>query len=36
MNSTSILPGMEILVKPFKFSGSPHEFKVTALRMPDP
>ena len=32
MNSTSILPGMEHLVKPFKFSGSPHEFKVTALK----
>jgi DNA repair protein RadC len=29
---TPILPGLENLVKPFKFPASPHEFKVTALR----
>jgi DNA repair protein RadC len=32
MNTTSILPGFDELVKPFKFPASPHEFKVTALR----
>ncbi len=32
MNVTPILPGMEKLVKPFKFPATPHEFKVTALR----
>ena len=32
MNVTPILPGMESLVKPFKFPATPHEFKVTALR----
>ena len=29
---TPILPGLDNLVKPFKFPASPHEFKVTALR----
>jgi DNA repair protein RadC len=29
---TPILPGLENLVKPFKFPANPHEFKVTALR----
>lgn len=32
MNSQTILPGMETLVKPFKFPATPYEFKVTALR----
>ena len=32
MNTTSILPGLESLVKPFKFPASPYEYKVTALR----
>ena len=32
MNTAPVLPGMESLVKPFRFSRSPHEFKVTALR----
>jgi DNA repair protein RadC len=32
MNETPILPGLENLVKPFKFAASPYEFKVTALR----
>jgi DNA repair protein RadC len=32
MNETPILPGLESLVKPFRFPASPHEFKVTALR----
>ena len=32
MNTTNILPGLESLVKPFKFPASPYEFKVTALR----
>jgi DNA repair protein RadC len=32
MNENPILPGLEHLVKPFKFATSPHEFKVTALR----
>ena len=32
MNATSILPGLESLVKPFKFAASPHEYKVTSLR----
>jgi hypothetical protein len=31
-HATSILPGFDDLVKPFKFSASPHEFKVTSLR----
>jgi hypothetical protein len=29
---TSFLPGLDNIVKPFKFPASPHEFKVTALR----
>src|SRR6185503_5816890 len=32
MNINPILPGMESLVKPFRFPVGPHEFKVTALR----
>lgn len=32
MNTTPILPGLESLVKPFKFATSPHEYKVTSLR----
>lgn len=32
MNTTPILPGMDSLVKPFKFPATPHEFKVMALR----
>ena len=32
MNETNILPGVDSLVKPFKFPASPHEYKVTALR----
>jgi DNA repair protein RadC len=32
MDTTPVLPGLDSLVKPFKFSGSPHEYKVTALR----
>lgn len=32
MNTTPTLPGLESLVKPFKFPATPHEFKVTALR----
>ena len=32
MNSSPTFPGMESLVKPFKFPATPHEFKVTALR----
>jgi len=31
-NLTPILPGLETIVKPFKFSASPYEYKVTALR----
>jgi DNA repair protein RadC len=29
---TSFLPGLDNLVKPFKFPAGPHEFKVMALR----
>ena len=29
---TPILPGLEDIVKPFKFPATPHEYKVTALR----
>ena len=29
---TAILPGFDKLVKPFKFSTGPHEYKVTCLR----
>ncbi|MBI3867433.1 MAG: hypothetical protein HY299_02795 [Verrucomicrobia bacterium] len=32
MNTNPILPGLEAVVKPFRFSATPHEFKVTALR----
>lgn len=32
MNSTPILPGLECLVKPFKFSSTPHEYKIVALK----
>lgn len=32
MNTTPFFPGMETLVKPFKFPASPYEYKVTALR----
>ena len=32
MNTTPILPGMETLIKPFKFAASPYEYKVTPLR----
>ena len=32
MNTTPVLPGLESLVKPFKFSASPYEYKVTSLR----
>jgi DNA repair protein RadC len=32
MSETPILPGLEHLVKPFKFPTSPYEYKVTALR----
>ena len=32
MNTTPLLPGMESLVKPFKFPASPYEYKVTPLR----
>ena len=31
-NFTPILPGLEDIVKPFKFPATPHEYKVTALR----
>jgi len=32
MNTETILPGFADLVKPFKFPGTPHEYKVTPLR----
>lgn len=32
MNTPSILPGTNALVKPFKFPATPHEFKVTTLK----
>ena len=32
MNTTLVLPGLESLVKPFKFAASPYEYKVTPLR----
>ena len=32
MNTTPILPGLEAIVKPFRFPATPHEYKVTALR----
>src|SRR5579864_6975976 len=31
-NSTPALPRLETLIKPFKFSAQPYEYKVTALR----
>jgi DNA repair protein RadC len=31
-NLTPNLPGLETIVKPFKFSATPYEYKVTALR----
>ena len=32
MNENPVLPGLESLVKPFRFAASPYEYKVTALR----
>ena len=32
MNTTAILPGLETIVKPFRFPATPHEFKITPLR----
>jgi hypothetical protein len=32
MNTTPLLPGLESIVKPFKFPPTPYEYKVTALR----
>ena len=32
MNTTPNLPGLDELVKPFKFNGQPYEYKVVALR----
>jgi DNA repair protein RadC len=32
MNTTPLLPGMESLVKPFRFPATPYEYKVTPLR----
>ena len=32
MNTTPVLPGLESIVKPFKFAASPYEYKVTTLR----
>jgi len=32
MDTTPILPGLEALVKPFKFPATPHEYKVTILK----
>ena len=32
MNTTPIFPGLDTIVKPFKFPAGPHEYKVTALR----
>jgi hypothetical protein len=32
MNTTPLFPGMETLVKPFKFPATPYEYKVTPLR----
>ena len=32
MNITPVLPGLESLVKPFRFAASPYEYKVTSLR----
>ena len=32
MNTNPILPGLESIVKPFRFAASPYEYKVTSLR----
>jgi DNA repair protein RadC len=32
MNTTPYLPGLDELVKPFKFNAQPYEYKVVALR----
>ena len=32
MNENPTLPGLEAIVKPFKFPAGPHEYKVTPLR----
>jgi hypothetical protein len=32
MNTTSFFPGIDTLVKPFQFSATPYEYKVTPLR----
>jgi len=32
MNDTPILPGLEAIVKPFRFPASPYEYKITPLR----
>ena len=32
MNTTELLPGLDSIVKPFKFPASPYEYKVTPLR----
>jgi len=32
MNEHPFLPGLESLVKPFRFPATPHEYKITALR----
>ena len=31
-NLNPLLPGLETIVKPFKFLATPHEYKVTTLR----
>jgi hypothetical protein len=32
MNTETLLPGFDSIVKPFKFPATPHEFKITPLR----
>ena len=32
MNTQSVLPGLDTLVRPFKFAAQPHEYKVVPLR----
>lgn len=32
MNTPTLFPGIDTLVKPFQFPPQPHEFKVVALR----
>jgi DNA repair protein RadC len=32
MNTTPLFPGLDTLVKPFKFPATPYEYKVTPLR----